>query len=283
MTDLTTKYGSWVLVAGASAGLGAAFAESAAKRGLNLVLAARRATVLEERAREFGARYGVRTRVVPVDLGDEDAADRLLVATDDLDLGIVIYNAAAEPAGLFLDADREDLRTNLAVNCWTPTLLAQGLGRRFRDRRRGALALVSSMAAQQGIARFAAYGAAKSYELILAESLWDEWREFGVDALAYIVGATASTGFRGAAPGAYRDNPDLSEGASRILVPASPEDVAERLYDRFHLGPRQYSHDADEEKTRADATKSRADVVTAMGLVTAGLARFHPGASRLSR
>lgn len=273
MIDLRAKYGEWALVAGAPAGLGAAFAESAAKRGLDVVLSARRENLLADRASELESRYGVRTRTVPVDLTAETAAQRLLDTTEDLDLGVVIYNAAAEPDGLFLDTEVEALRANLAVNCWTPTLLSQGLGRRFRDRGRGALVLVSSMGAQQGIARFAAYGAAKAYELILAEGLWDEWREHGVDALAYVVGATASANFRGAAPGVDGDG-----AMAQILAPAAPADVADRLLDRMHLGPRQYSHPEDEKRTLADATQSRAQLVTAMGRVTAGLARFQkPG------
>ena len=42
MIDFKTKYGPWAIVAGASEGLGAAFAEALAKRHLNLVLIARR-------------------------------------------------------------------------------------------------------------------------------------------------------------------------------------------------------------------------------------------------
>ena len=51
------------------------------------------------------------------------------------------------------------------------------------------------MGVLQGVKIFAAYGAAKAYELILGEGLWDELRDHGVDACAYVVGATATPNF----------------------------------------------------------------------------------------
>jgi short-subunit dehydrogenase len=47
MHAFKSKYGPWAIVAGASEGLGAAFAEELAKRGLNLILIARRLEKLE--------------------------------------------------------------------------------------------------------------------------------------------------------------------------------------------------------------------------------------------
>jgi short-subunit dehydrogenase len=150
-------------------------------------------------------RHGVRTRALVADLGAPDAAEQVLHAIADLDLGVAVYNAAAESDGPFAESALDPLRLNVAVNVWTPTALAHGLGNRFIQRGRGALALVSSMGALAGIARFAAYGAAKAYELILAEGLWDEWRPHGVDALGYVVGATARFGWRPAEPGLIAD------------------------------------------------------------------------------
>ena len=63
------------------------------------------------------------------------------------------------------------------------------------SRGRGGIVLVSSMGALQGVKIFAAYGAAKAYELIFGEGLWDEFRDHGVDASAYVVGATATPNF----------------------------------------------------------------------------------------
>ena len=50
------KYGPWALVAGASDGVGAAFAEGLAERGVNVVLVARRQAVLDEVAAAIAAR-----------------------------------------------------------------------------------------------------------------------------------------------------------------------------------------------------------------------------------
>jgi short-subunit dehydrogenase len=262
------------VIAGASVGLGAAFADAAAGHGFNVVLIARRQEALAVTAAAIEARRHVETRRLVVDLADPAAGQAIADATADIDVGVLVYNAAAEPEGLFLAPPLAGYRTNLEVNCWTPTVLCHLLGPRLQAKGRGAVAIVSSMAALQGIPMFTAYGAAKAYELILAEGLWHEWRAHGVDVLGYVVGATASSTFRGAAPDAYDGVAGSNPGAQRILQPASPEAVAARLFERLHLGPRQYSHDDDEIKASADAGLPRAEVVDAIGRVTSRLARF---------
>jgi short-subunit dehydrogenase len=272
---LPVRYGPWALVAGASAGLGAAFAVQAARCCFDVVLVARRESALAETASRIRAEYGVNTRTIVADLAAPDAGEVIAGEIDDLDLGVFVYNAAAEPEGRFLDVPLEEQRVNLSVNCWTPTVLAHRVGHKMVERGRGAMAIVSSMAALQGIKMFASYGAAKAYELILAEGLWDEFREHGVDVLSYVVGATASANFRGAAPEAYGEAaPSAGGPADRILNPSTPDEVAARLFERLHAGPRQYSHDADEATAVSAAQGSRADAVRAMGEITSRLARF---------
>jgi short-subunit dehydrogenase len=272
--QLTTRYGRWALVAGASAGLGAAFAAEAASLGFDVVLLARRDRELRETASRISDLHGVETRVIVADLADPEIGRVVERATERLDIGVLVYNAAAEPEGRFLDVPLEEHRLNIAVNCWTPTVLAHQLGRQMVQRKRGAIVLVSSMAALQGIKMFTTYGAAKAYELILGEGLWDELRDQNVDVVSYVVGATASANFRGADKDAYANVPAPAALAGRILDPARPEDVARRLFARLDAGPRQYSHDVDEEAAQAAATRPRAEVVEAMGRITVGLARF---------
>jgi short-subunit dehydrogenase len=237
-------------------------------------LVARRQGVLEADASQLAGEYGVATRCIVADLGRPDIDDVIGEATDALDIGLFLYNAAAEPEGRFLDVSIEELRINIAVNCWTPTVLSHRIGAQMVERGRGAIAIVSSMAALQGIKMFTGYGAAKAYELILAEGLWDEFREHGVDVVGYVVGATASANFRGAAPDAYDDLAGGSAAGSRILSPSTPQDVAERLFERLDAGPRQYSNAHDEDAAMAAAARPRNEVVQAMGEITSRLARF---------
>src|SRR6202022_1759548 len=85
------KYGPWALVAGASDGVGAAFAEGLAERGVNVVLVARRQAVLDEVAAGIAGRTGVETRTLAVDLAEREAASVVATATDDLDIGFLAY------------------------------------------------------------------------------------------------------------------------------------------------------------------------------------------------
>jgi short-subunit dehydrogenase len=197
------KYGPWALVAGASEGIGAAFAEELAGRGLHLVLLARRIHPLEEAAQRIRAAHGVEVRAEPVDLGAPSMLDDVRRATDGLEVGLVVYNAASALIGPFLDQPLADKLRILDVNCRGPVILADELGRAMARRGRGGIVLMSSLAGAQGTALVATYAATKAFNLVLAESLWDELREHGVDVLACRAGATRTPTFErsNSAPG----------------------------------------------------------------------------------
>ena len=194
------RYGPWGLVAGASEGLGAAFARGVAARGLDVVLVARREKPLAELAAALEAEHGVRTRILVEDLGSPGAVERILEATCELEIGLFVYNAALSKIGPLLDQPLEDLRAMLAVNCAGPLGLCWGLGRPMRERGRGGMVLMSSLAGFQGGALLAAYAATKAFNLVLAEGLWDELRGGGVDVLASCAGATLTPNFEASRP-----------------------------------------------------------------------------------
>lgn len=92
-----TSYGPWALVAGASEGVGAAFAAELAHRGLNVVLVARRQAALDDVAAGIIARTGRETLTCAVDLASSDAADTVAAATKNVDIGFLVYCAGADP------------------------------------------------------------------------------------------------------------------------------------------------------------------------------------------
>ena len=184
------RYGEWALVAGASEGLGAQFAAQIASRGVNLVLIARRATPLREVCEAISAEHGVEARPVAVDLADPNALLEVAKATDGLEVGLLVYNAAHSRVGPFLDDPLEEHLRALAVNCRGPLMFAHHFGRPMAERRRGGILLMSSLAGAQGAPGIASYAATKAFDTVLAEGLWGELRHRGVDVLACCAGAT---------------------------------------------------------------------------------------------
>src|SRR5216117_2239364 len=96
------RFGPWALVTGASSGIGRAFAAHLAAGGINLVLAARRLSILDEVGRDLARQHGIQVRSVRVDLAEPDFLNTLIDATDDLDLGLVVSNAGDMNLGEFL-------------------------------------------------------------------------------------------------------------------------------------------------------------------------------------
>src|SRR3954447_21278985 len=93
MTDFKDRYGPVALVTGASSGIGAAFAETLAAKGLDLVLVARRLDRLEDLAGRLATQRGVQAIARQVDLAQPTAAQQMLDLTQGLDVGLVVSNA----------------------------------------------------------------------------------------------------------------------------------------------------------------------------------------------
>ncbi len=136
--DFRTRYGPWALVAGASQGLGAAYAQRLAALGLHLVLVARRQPQLDAVAERLDATHGIATRTIALDLSRADSATLIDDATRDLDVGLLVYNTGRSVIGPFLERPLEDHLDELAVNTRGPLSFAYTLGRRMVARGRGA-------------------------------------------------------------------------------------------------------------------------------------------------
>jgi short-subunit dehydrogenase len=198
MSRFVERYGPWAVVAGASEGIGASFSQKLAARGMNVVLVARRAAPLEELAVEIREKHRVEVKVQPLDLGSADAVAGLRTATEDLDIGLVVYNAAYSPIGAFLDIDVEEHLKAVDINVHGPLRLSHYFGRRFVERGKGGIILMSSMSGLQGTAMVANYAATKAYDMVLAEGLWYELQRHGVDVLACVAGATVTPNYESA-------------------------------------------------------------------------------------
>ncbi|ADP82212.1 SDR family NAD(P)-dependent oxidoreductase [Pseudofrankia inefficax] len=184
-------YGPWALVAGASDGVGAAFAEALAERGVNVVLLARRQALLDEVAAGIGARTGVETRAVAVDLAAPNAAATVAAATAGLEIGFLVYCAGADPNyEHFLANPIETAEAMVQRNCTVPMQLCHHYTPGMVERGRGGVILLGSAAGFAGAPNMVAYAATKAFDMVFAEALWAELRDKGVDVLGLVLGKT---------------------------------------------------------------------------------------------
>ena len=224
MDSFASRYGAWAVVAGASEGLGVAFAEALARRGANLLLLARRAERLEQVAEELRAAHGVEVRTAACDLASPGLPLALGELTAGLEIGVAIYNAAFAPVGELVERPLDELLRVVDVNVRGPLIFVRTLAPRMIARRRGAFVLMSSLAGFQGTPRIATYAATKAFNTILGEGLWHELRPSGIDVVVSCAGAIRTPGF---ARTAGKDAPGTLDVA----------DVAEQSLDALGHGP----------------------------------------------
>jgi short-subunit dehydrogenase len=200
MTEFRERYGPWALIAGASVGLGEAFARQLARRGLNLLLIARGQAALDALAADLRTAHGIEVRVLAMDLARADLATVVQNLTADLEVGLLVYNAAHSTIGPFLDQPVQDHLRVIDVNCRGPIALAHLLGRAMTGRKRGGIVLMTSTAGSQGGPWIASYAASKAFNLLLAEALWDELAASDVHVIACRAGATHTPGYAASKP-----------------------------------------------------------------------------------
>lgn len=217
------RYGPWALIVGGSEGVGAAFARKLAGEGFKLVLVARKPEPLAQLAEVLTAE-GAEVRTISVDLSKPDALDQVRSVTDDIEVGLMIYNAGANnKRGNFVELDPVVFRTVIAVNVLGQTEFSRHFGGLMRERERGGIILVGSTGGYLGASGLAAYCAAKSFSRTFSEALWIECEKFGVDVLHLNLGFTAT-------PAMARLGYDLSTAQS-------PDEVAQEGIDNIANGP----------------------------------------------
>lgn len=232
MTIDATKYGPWAVIAGGSEGVGASFAHQLADAGLNLVLLARKEGPLEETAAAVRAR-GVEVRTLSVDLTDHDSIKRIKEVTDDVEVGLLVYNAGANTYGHeFVTGDLERFQGVIDLNVTAQLALIQLFGAPMKERRRGGLLLVGSMAGFMGTAQISVYSAVKSFCRVFAEGLWLEMQAYDVDVLEFVLGVTrtpamARAGLNFDIPGMHVSEPDDVARAALSQLPNGPVQIAD--------------------------------------------------------
>ena len=186
----------WSLVTGASAGIGRELAGELAQAGSNLVLVARRESLLSDLATELKSAYGIEVDYHALDLSQPEAAQALVDGVTSRPVSVLVNNAGYAVLGGFEGASPEGLvnMTDLNVRFLTelsrrmlPKLLAHPDGGRILN--------LGSVAGHQGVPNMAAYAATKAYVNAFSEGLGWELRGTSVRVSCLQPGQTKSEFF----------------------------------------------------------------------------------------
>jgi short-subunit dehydrogenase len=247
------RYGPWALIAGASEGIGAAFAEQIAAHGINLILVARNQGRLDELATSIRADAGVSVRTAAVDLTEPDTGERIAHVAEGCEVGLLVFNAGARTRyGDLVDDPLDITVRQIHLNCVAPATLCRLFGAPMKARGRGGIILLGSMSGLAGAAGMAVYAAGKAFDATLAESLWFELNPNGVHVLGLIAGATAT-------PAMERAGLHLTE-----FSPMTSADVAREGLANLTNGPIWFAGEGNRAAAQHIRGMSRAEAVVAM-------------------
>ena len=188
---------SFALITGASSGIGECFARALARRGRNLVLAARSEDKLKQLVSELEDKHGIRAEVVAADLSLPNAAAQLAATLKEKNLAIslLINNAAFGGRGEFWKLDLELQLMMIRLNVSSLVELTHLLLPGMVERGEGAIINVSSTASFQPMAYTATYAATKAFVTSFSMALAGELRPHGIRVVTLCPGGTRTNFF----------------------------------------------------------------------------------------
>jgi short-subunit dehydrogenase len=182
-----------VLITGASAGIGAAFARAYAERGYDLALVARRRDRLDALGAELSARHRVDALSIPADLSILDAHEPVMAALSERGraVDVLINNAGFGISQIFTDAPWRDQRNFLMTMAVTPCALAYAVIPGMVERGEGRIINVASVAGfAPGVAGNTLYPGVKGLMIKFSQALDCEYRAMGLKITALCPGST---------------------------------------------------------------------------------------------
>jgi short-subunit dehydrogenase len=182
-----------VIITGASSGIGKACAEVFAKRGANLVLAARQYVTLCEITASLEKQYGIKALAVQSDVSKEEDCEQIIkqaVATFGK-IDILVNNAGLSMRALFQDVDLSVLKNLMDVNFWGTVYCSKNALSEIL-KTKGSIIGVSSIAGYRGLPGRTGYSASKFAMNGFMESLRTELLKTGVHVMVACPGFTTS-------------------------------------------------------------------------------------------
>lgn len=181
-----------VLITGASSGIGMEYAKRFAQLGYNLIIVARRKSILESLAESLTKEYQIQCVVISQDLSEEGAAKRIcdMIKEKGLTIDILVNNAGFATKGLLEWADYELQHKEMQVNVVALVELTYFIIAQMAQRQKGVVINIASAAAFNPVPYNSVYSATKAFVLSFTEGIAYEYRNKGIKVIAVCPQAT---------------------------------------------------------------------------------------------
>lgn len=218
----------YVLITGASSGIGYEISKLYAVDGYNLVLVARNIDKLEKAKNEL-SKYNIKVKILSLDITKDDEIKELFnyIEKNNISVSTLINNAGVGSFGDFKDINWEKEEELLDINIKSLTRLTKYFLPKIIELKSGGILNVASTAAFCSGPRMATYYASKSYVLNLTEAIYEECKGSGIKVSCLCPGPVR-TEFQGKA------GIKKSDSAKKYLMDA--EEVAKICYKEFMKG-----------------------------------------------
>lgn len=181
------------LVTGASAGIGAVYADRLAKRGHDLILVARDVAKLTAVADHIRATTGRKVELLPADLSvKEDVLRVEKRLQSDEGITLLVNNAGVGATQSLVDSDVDRLDEMIRINVTALTRLTRAVAPAMIRRGQGAIINIASIVALAPERLNGTYGGSKAFVLAFTQSLHSELSPHGIQVQAVLPGATST-------------------------------------------------------------------------------------------
>lgn len=178
------------IVTGASSGIGKATAIAFAKAGLDVALVSRSPDKLQTVVAEIQA-LGQQAKAYPIDLADLPTVRQSIaqVVEDFSPIDILVNNAGMGYTGLLSETPLTDWQQVIDLNLTSALECTLGVLSHLRDRGRGTIINVASIAAKTPFPGWGAYSVSKAGLVAFSKTLAAEERANGIRVVAFYPGA----------------------------------------------------------------------------------------------
>ncbi|NXX17272.1 HSDL1 protein, partial [Podargus strigoides] len=196
--DLVKQYGKWAVVTGGTDGIGKAYAEQLAKRGVNIILISRNKKKLETVCRSISETYKVETDFIVADFSKgRKPYPAIKEALEDREIGILVNNVGTSYSypEYFANLSEDTLWDMINVNIASANMMTHIVLPGMVEKKKGAIVNVSSASCCQPAPVLTTYGASKAYLDYFSRALHYEYASQGifVQSLTPFVVATKMT------------------------------------------------------------------------------------------